>query len=97
MRSEKPCTGESEEERMMMMTMMMMTMRRRKRRRRRRRMRRRRRRRRRRSKKIIVMRLYELLFVLTFMKASICFLTLSVNRHFTTKLAGREGKEVILH
>ena len=90
MRSEKPCTGESEEERMMMMTMMMMTMRRRKRRRRRRR-------RRRRSKKIIVMRLYELLFVLTFMKASICFLTLSVNRHFTTKLAGREGKEVILH
>ena len=96
MRSEKPCTGESEEERMMMMTMMMMTMRRRKRRRRRR-MRRRRRRRRRRSKKIIVMRLYELLFVLTFMKASICFLTLSVNRHFTTKLVGREGKEVILH
>ena len=96
MRSEKPCTGESEEERMMMMTMMMMTMRRRKRRRRRRR-RRMRRRRRRRSKKIIVMRLYELLFVLTFMKASICFLTLSVNRHFTTKLAGREGKEVILH
>ena len=90
MRSEKPCTGESEEERMMMMTMMMMTMRRRKRRRRRRR-------RRRRSKKIIVMRLYELLFVLTFMKASICFLTLSVNRHFTTKLVGREGKEVILH